>query len=285
MTAADENWYLPEQPTGIVSQLDDGIRVFLIDSWYGQATNRPPAAVTAEGSKLAALAEANAEYGPDVVQAALRLRDAASLTPIGPREPYLCHSLCELGGIRWETEMTAVEQWLATHPREVVTFFVQDEVTPADTDAVFRAAGLLPYVHTQRVGRPWPTLGQMIDSGRRVVVLMENNGGGTKYPWLLQGFEWVQDTPYENPTVADLSCRLERGPADAPILLVNHWLGGVTSLVTDARTVNARDVLLPALEQCERARAAAQLRRGELLRPGRPVPGGRHAQRALAASR
>ena len=38
MTAADENWYLPEQPTGIVGQLDDGIRVFLIDSWYGQAT-------------------------------------------------------------------------------------------------------------------------------------------------------------------------------------------------------------------------------------------------------
>ena len=167
MTAADENWYLPEQPTGIVGQLDDGIRVFLIDSWYGQATNRPPFAVTAEGSKLAALAEAHAEYGPEVVASALRLRDAASLTPIGPSEPYLCHSLCELGAVRWETEMTAVERWLATHPREVVTFFVQDEVTPADTDAVFRTAGLLPYVHTQRDGRPWPTLGQMIDSGRR----------------------------------------------------------------------------------------------------------------------
>ena len=122
MTAADENWYLPEQPTGIVGQLDDGIRVFLIDSWYGQETGRESVIATAEGSKVAALAEANAAYGPEVVQSALRLRDAASLTPTGPRTPYLCHALCELGAVRWDTEMTAVEQWLAAHPREVVTF-------------------------------------------------------------------------------------------------------------------------------------------------------------------
>lgn len=254
MTAADENWYLPEQPTGIVGQLDDGIRVFLIDSWYGQATNRPSIVATAEGSKVAAFTEANAEYGPEVVKSALRLRDAAALTPTGPVAPYLCHGLCELGAVRWDAEMTAVRRWLDVHPREVVTFFVQDEVTPADTEAVFRTAGLLPYVRTQREGRPWPTLGQMIDSGRRVVVLMENHGGGPAYPWLLQGFDWVQDTPFENPTVADLSCRLERGSAAQPIFLVNHWLGGIRSLVTDARTINARGVLLPELRRCESER-------------------------------
>ena len=148
MTAADENWYLPEQPTGIVGQLDDGIRVFLIDSWYGQETGRESIIATAEGSKVAALAEANAAYGPEVVQSALRLRDAASLTPTGPRAPYLCHALCELGAVRWDTEMTAVQEWLAAHPREVVTFFVQDEVTPADTDGSVpdrRPAALRPH--------------------------------------------------------------------------------------------------------------------------------------------
>jgi hypothetical protein len=253
MTAADEEWFLPEQPTGIIGQLNDGIRVFLIDSWYGQTTARGLVA-TAAGSRPAALAEVNALYGPDVVQAALRVRDAASLKPTGPRVPYLCHGLCELGAIRWDSEMTEVRRWVVAHPREVVTFFVQDEVTPADTDTVFRTAGLLPYVRTQREGQPWPTLGQMIDSGRRVVVLMENHGGGTQYPWLLQGFDWVQDTPFENPTVADLSCRIERGSLDDPILLINHWLGGFRNLVTDARTINAAAVLLPELRRCESER-------------------------------
>ena len=46
MSAADQpGWFLAEQPTGMVESLDDGIRVFLIDTWYGQAT-RSGGAVT-----------------------------------------------------------------------------------------------------------------------------------------------------------------------------------------------------------------------------------------------
>jgi hypothetical protein len=254
MTAADENWLFPEQPTDIIGQLDDGIRVFLIDSWYGQRTSRGQVIATAEGSRPAALKEANAQFGPEVTASFLRLREAAALTPTGPRAPFLCHTLCEFGAIRWDTQMIRVQKWLVAHPREVVTFFVQDEVTPADTAAVFDTAGLLPFVVTQPPGQPWPTLRQMIDSGRRVVVLMENTSGGSRFPWLLPGFTWVQDTPFENPTIADLSCRRERGLPDSPILLVNHWLGGFTSLVSDAETINARSVLLPELRRCERER-------------------------------
>ena len=61
--------------------------------------------------------------------------------------------------------------------------------------AAVESAGLLPYVAAPPDGG-WPTLGEMVDSGQRLVVLMENRGGGTTYPWLLQGFDWVQDTPY-----------------------------------------------------------------------------------------
>ena len=103
-------------------------------------------------------------------------------------EPYLCHALCELGSTRWLPVMQDVRTWLAAHPREVVTFFVQDNVSPADTAEVIAEAGLLPYVYTPGDRRAWPTLGEMIDSGQRLVVLMENHGGGTTYPWLLPGF-------------------------------------------------------------------------------------------------
>jgi hypothetical protein len=83
---------------------------------------------------------------------------------------------------------------------------------------------LLPFVHTQRSGEPWPTLGQMIDSGKRVVVLMENHGGGATYPWLLPGFDWVQDTPYDFASASAFSCARLRGRPSSPLLLVNHWL-------------------------------------------------------------
>lgn len=111
----------------------------------------------------------------------LRLRRAANLVPAGPEEPYLCHALCEIGATPLDGVLTGLQSCDA-HSREVVTVFIQDEVTPANTAAAFQRAGLLPYVHVQAENRPWPTLGQMVRSGRRLVVLMENHGGGSAYP-------------------------------------------------------------------------------------------------------
>jgi hypothetical protein len=147
--------------------------------------------------------------------------------------------------------MAEVKAWLDAHPREVVTFFIEDYVSPVDTATVFRQAGLLPDVYTPEQGRPWPTLGQMIDSGRRVVVLMENHGGGKANPWLEQGFDVVQDTPFSNPTVESLTCALNRGSASNPLFLVNYWLNNFQSLVSDARTINAYDRLWPYLQRCK----------------------------------
>ncbi len=255
MSAADATgWFIPEQPTGLLGQLDAGIRVLLIDTWYGQRTDRPGLVATAPDSRPAALAAAERDFGPEAVQSALRIRDAVTLRRTGPPTPYLCHGLCEIGATELQPELAAVRAWLDAHPREVVTFIVEDEVTPADTAAVFDRAGLTPLVHTQPPGQPWPTLGQMIDSGRRVVVMMERHGGGSAYPWLLPAFRYVQDTPFTNPTVADLRCDRERGTGDSPLLLVNYWLANFSSLVSDARTINALGVLGPFLARCEKER-------------------------------
>jgi hypothetical protein len=255
MAAADEpGWFIPEQPTGLVGQLQAGIRVLLIDTWYGQTTQRPGVIATAPDSHDAALAEANRLYGPALVESALRIRNAITPRPTGPIRPYLCHTLCEIGATEWGPVMGRVRAWLTAHPREVVSFVIQDQVTPADTAKIFKDAGLLPYVYTHEAGSPWPTLGQMIDSGKRVVVLMERRGGGTAYPWMLQGFNYIQDTPFSNPTVADLSCRLQRGKVTNPLLLLNYWLSDFSALVGSARVINAYDILWPYATDCQRER-------------------------------
>jgi hypothetical protein len=255
MAAADEpGWFFAEQPDGIVAQLDHGIRVLLVDSWYGQRTQRRGIIANTDESRAAAQAEARESFGEAAVNSALRLRDALNLTPRGPVAPYLCHGLCELGSTKWLPLMKDVRVWLADHPREVVTFFVQDTVSPADTAQVFRQAGLLPYVYTPAADGRWPTLGQMIESGQRLVVLMEEHGGGTTYPWLLQGFDWVQDTPFLFAGPGEFSCDPNRGPADASLFLLNHWITDKRREVSNATEVNARDVLLPRAQECAETR-------------------------------
>jgi hypothetical protein len=255
MSAADEpGWFIPEQPTGLVGQLDAGVRTLLIDTWYGRRTDRPDVVATATDDRNALIAQAERELGAATVQSALRIRDALTSRPTGPPEPYLCHGLCEIGASPLQPELVAVRAWLDAHPREVVTFIVEDVVTPADTAAVFDRAGLTPLVDTQDPGQPWPTLGQMIDSGRRVVVMMERHGGGTAYPWLLPAFTFIQDTPFTNPTLVDLRCDRKRGTDTSPLLLLNYWLANFDSLVTDARKINALPVLGPYLARCKQER-------------------------------
>ncbi len=251
MSAADEpGWFLAEQPTGILGQLDDGIRVFLFDTWPGQATQRSGVVANTEASRAEAIAQGTEIYGPSVLSSALRLRDSTSLTPVGPVEPYMCHAVCELGSSLLEPVMVQVKAWMDAHPREVVTFFIQDELEPAETARVFDNAGLTEMLYTPANGRRFPTLEEMIDSGQRLVVLAENRGGGKTFPWLLQGFDWVQDTPYDAMKVEDFSCDLLRGSGDAPLFLVNHWLNAPQRRVSDAAKVNTAAVLGARLARC-----------------------------------
>lgn len=251
MSAADEpGWFLAEQPTGIIGQLDDGIRVLLFDTWPGQKTQRAGVVANTEASRAEAIKQGTEIYGSSVLSSALRLRDSTSLNPVGPVEPYLCHAVCELGSNPLEPVMQQVKAWMDAHPREVVTFFIQDELAPAETAKVFAEAGLTPLLYTPENGKRFPTLGEMIDSGHRLVVLAENKGGGTKFPWLLQGFDWVQDTPYDAMRTTDFSCDLLRGTADAPLFLINHWLNAPQRRVSDAAKVNTSAVLGPRLARC-----------------------------------
>jgi hypothetical protein len=256
MAAASEpGWFFAEQPDGIVAQLDHGIRVLLIDSWYGQRTRRPGIIANTDSSRAAALAESRQSFGAATVRSALRVRDALDLAPLGPVGEYLCHGLCELGSTPWLPVMKDVSAWLASHPREVVTLFVQDEVSPADTARVVREAGLLPSVYTPPAGSTaWPTLGQMIDSGKRLVILMERHGGGTTYPWLLDGFRWAQDTPFLFRRPSQFSCAPNRGPSGASLFLLNHWITDKAREISNATRVNARGVLLARARECGQQR-------------------------------
>lgn len=252
MSAATEpGWFFPEQPDGIIDQLDYGVRVLLIDSWYGQTTDRRGIVATADKSREEALAQARQDFGRRPVDLALRTRKALGLAPTGEVRPYLCHAMCELGSTSWSRSLRDLKAWLDEHPREVVTLFVQDEVTPLDTARVIEGAGLGPYVYTPDEDGGWPTLGAMIDEGTRLVVLMENEGGGERLPWLIPGFEVVQDTPYLFETPADFSCAPNRGAPDASLFLVNHWIDDWRRVPQNSALVNARAVLLPRLRQCE----------------------------------
>lgn len=250
MAAADAGFLEGNQPHGILAQLDAGYRGLLIDTYYGLSSPGSSVVVTDRTPLTAAQRRAQvADVGEAAVRAAEELR-RRSRTTGGSRGLYLCHAACEIGATPLGPQLVAIRGWLEAHPREVLVIFIQDAVTPQDTVDAFRAAGLDRYAHTQPAGEAWPTLEEMIDGGRRLLVMAEQDAGAAA--WYQSGFALTQETPYSFGSVDAFSCGLNRGRSDSPLFLVNHFV--TPASVTAAARANSRVVLTERLRRCQRER-------------------------------
>ncbi len=262
--ASNRGWLFAQQGRGFADQLRDGIRGLLIDAHYGVETQ--DGTIKTELSDLSSAEREKyvEELGPEALDAALRIRDRIVDSPeTGDRQVYLCHRFCELGAMPITKAFGEYRDFLAANADEVLVIVIEDYVAPEDIAKAFRDTGLDAYVYDGPVD-PLPTLQQMIDTGGRVMMLAENEGGGTEYPWYHVAYdELLQETPYSfkrpelltKPKYLPASCRANRGPRSAPLFLINHWVDtSPAPKASNADIVNAREVLLDRIHRCQRIR-------------------------------
>ncbi|HET6831885.1 MAG TPA: hypothetical protein VFH44_11110 [Solirubrobacterales bacterium] len=263
--AAEPGWFLPNQRYGIVRQLDDGIRGLLIDSHYG--IPRGEGAGREFGSVITDLARENKtrqevveELGEETVVRAENLigRLAFGEEPHGDAEPYLCHVICELGATKLGTALAKIDDWLRTHPDEFLVIVIEDYVSPEETAQAFERTGLLHYAYTPEPAAVPPTLGELIERDKRLMILAEHDNGDGKYPWYQSAFDLIQETPYTFKTVDDItgrrSCRENRGDPDNPLFQINNWIEKVPRDPGLQGEINALDVLGERAQTCRRVR-------------------------------
>jgi hypothetical protein len=252
MAAADiGGWMFPSHERGIESQLRDGIRALLIDAHYG--TPLGGAVRTDLEDEAAARRKYEAVIGAEGVDAAMRIRDRLVGEPEGPRAPYLCHAFCELGAQPLTPVLGQVRDFLVQHPGEVLLIVVEDNVAPADIATAFEESGLLELVYQGAAQPPWPTLGEMLATDQRVVVLAENDASGV--PWYHLSTQVMQETPYAFHAPDEFSCEPNRGGTKGSLFLVNHWIESAPApKPSNAAIVNERGFLLRRVQHCEATR-------------------------------
>ena len=254
-SAADSpGWYIANQRRAIPRQLDDGIRLFLIDAHWGVQLDNGKVLTDFDTEQRDRNKVAKA-LPPAVLQAAERLvgHRLGGSTAEGEPGVWLCHTVCELGATRMDDTLEQMREFLEANPGEVVILFVEPYVKPADIAKLFNEAGLDRYLAELSRDEPLPTLGELVDSGKRMIVFTEKDADGT-YPWYLDGFSFVQDTPLGATTIKELSCRRERGDADSPLLMLNNWADVFPPQLRANRPFQTKKFLLQRAHECERKR-------------------------------
>jgi hypothetical protein len=194
-----------------------------------------------------------AEAAP--ILAALDGRTRAVLAPLVQTfEPHpgvwLCQELCQVGADSARGQLQALGQWLNDHPDDVVTLILQDDVSAADVQATVTAAGLDRRLATPpSPGHPWPTLEEMVHSGRTLAVFTQT-AKFTTGP-IRNFYQYAAETPFEADSISALSCQPGRGAARAPLFLVNNWVTTTIPSRADALAVNGRQFLLGRVQRCE----------------------------------
>jgi hypothetical protein len=189
-----------------------------------------------------------AQIGSDGLAAAERIvGDIGGTSLEGEREPYLCHSVCELGATKMVTALEGVRAFLEENRYEVVIIFIEPSIDASYISDAFREAGLLPYLAALERYEPLPTLRELIAENRRLVVFTERGGGYP--PWYHQGFSFTQDTEVG----AELDqCVARNGTPTSPLLMVNHWVDGFPPPVEANEDVTSLDDLLHRARTCKK---------------------------------
>ena len=165
-------------------------------------------------------------------------------------ELWLCHAFCELGSQPLSEALAEIEVFLTSHSSEIMILFFQDAVGSEGMTQAIESAGLKDLVYTHDPATGFPTMGEMIEANTRLIVSSESHGPPPA--WYHYGWDLFFDTPYSFQSVNDFTCELNRGNANNPLFLMNHWVSDSFGLPSQeaSATVNRFDILHARATQC-----------------------------------
>lgn len=97
---------------------------------------------------------------------------------------YLCHKYCELGSKSLFDGLLEIKDFMDEHPNEIIYIFFESYVSNFEVAEMIISAGLSDraYAHNATVG--WPTLRQMIESSKTLIVTSDRGGFDATPPWM-----------------------------------------------------------------------------------------------------
>jgi hypothetical protein len=137
----------------------------------------------------------------------------------------VCRGNCAEGNTPLGVVLDDVATFLDENPREVLTLLLDGALPAKSLAAEFVAHNLDALAEPHDASDPWPTLGEMIDSGTRLVVIAETDEAAEAGPaWLLPRRDLVWESGNDWPSLSAMTCNPAVGDLSRPLYLVHQRL-------------------------------------------------------------
>lgn len=145
---------------------------------------------------------------------------------------YTTHNWDLMGALGQEPlvdVLRQVKKFLDENPSETVSLFAESAASPSAVAATFAEAGLVEHVYAHDATRGFPTLGEMAQSGRRVLLFYVQSvpvpsDPGAPPAWFLPMWDFIVDTDYDVTDASQFSCDFYRGAQKSPLYFINQFI-------------------------------------------------------------
>ncbi|OLY79433.1 PI-PLC X domain-containing protein [Smittium mucronatum] len=205
--AVSRNFFVANQHRKIPEQLNDGIRVFMID---------------AHSKKV----------GMTKLIRGLFKRDSIPLTNI-----QLCHGNCGiLDAGKMMDVLIVFKQFLDQNPHEIVTIMIENfhGFTSTEIYSNFLHSGLDRYLFNPtmypNIQEEWPTLRQLIETDQRLVLFSSIIANDTRIPQVMEEAQYIAQTSYrvehrrKQNFQTGFDCALNPPSRPKPLVVLNHFV-------------------------------------------------------------
>lgn len=164
------------------------------------------------------------------------------------------HGFSYLGNAPLTDKLDEIKAFLENNPQEIVTLILENYASPALIETALSQSGLLSHLFVKDTTTlQWPTLQEMITSGKRLVIFSEADDGTPAQPWYHYIWDYAVETGYSAHNTGEFSCDYNRGNPDNPLFIVNHFITDATlgtGIEAQAAVANANPYLLNRLNEC-----------------------------------
>ena len=171
-------------------------------------------------------------------------------------ELFLYHSVTELGSTELNIVLNQIKDFLINHSNEVITLILEDYSTSIALSNAFEISGLSAYLFEYSDINAWPTLQEMIDSNKRLVVFTDNDDENAPSS---HHFLWSHavETHYDNMSATNFSCDYNRGDEENDLFIFNHFINNYLLYATnpeaylsEVQLINSYEFLSNRVMEC-----------------------------------